>query len=127
MVIQFHFTLPRRQAAFLTAEIMIAIALLSAALLTLSYSFNQERHIARSSYYQAIAMEIVDGEMEVLLAGEWRSFTEGAHEYTVHASAVTNLPPGQFTLTRQARTLRLEWVPTKQGSGGGIMREARVK
>jgi hypothetical protein len=127
MVTQFQFTLQRRQAAFLTAEIMIAIALLSAALLPLSYSFNQERHVARSSYFQAIAMELVDGEMEVLLAGEWKSIPEGAYEYTLHGSSVTNLPPGHFTLTRQAQTLRLEWIPTKRGNGGGIMREARVK
>ena len=127
MVIQFQSALQRRQAAFLTAEIMIAIALMSAALLPLSYSFNQERRVARSTYYQAIAMELVDGEMEVLLAGEWKSLPEGVSEYSVHASAVTNLPPGRFTLTRHERTLRLEWVPTKRGNGGSIMREARVK
>jgi hypothetical protein len=127
MVMRFQCNFPKRRAAFLTAEIMIAIALLSAVLLPISYSFNQEMKVARSAYYQAVAMELVDGEMELLRAGEWKSFPEGSHEYKIRALAITNLPPGHFTFTRQNETLRLEWTPLKKGKGGNVMREAKIK
>ncbi len=124
-----HFPINRKKTAsgFVMAEAMIAIALLSAALLPLSYAFNHERQLVKASYDQAIAMELVDGEMELLQAGEWRSFPEGSQNYTAHGVAVTNLPPGQFILFRNSATLRLEWIPAKRGKGGRVMREAKLK
>jgi hypothetical protein len=72
-------------------------------------------------------MEIVDGEMEVLLAGEWLQFAEGPHPYPVKAASATNLPPGRFRLTRDGNRLRLEWLPEKRGNGGSVSREGRVE
>ena len=69
-------------------------------------------------------MEIVDGEMETLLAGEWRAFPAGTHEYRIDAGAATNLPPGRFLLTIADRHVRLEWRPAWKHSGGPIVREA---
>jgi hypothetical protein len=71
-------------------------------------------------------MEIIDGEMEMLHAGEWRNYLEGEHAYKVVAASATNLPPGEFFLSRTGAMLRLEWRPAKKGAGGIITRQSRV-
>ena len=58
-----------RQRGSLMVELLVALAILTGVLLPLAYSFVSERRLARSAYQRAVAMEIVDGEMEVLLAG----------------------------------------------------------
>lgn len=108
-------------------ELLVAMALLAGALLPLAYSIASERRVARAYYQRAVAVEIVDGEMEALAAGGWRAFTPGAHEYPVHAGAATNLPPGQFLLTVDTGKLRLEWKPAVKDHGGSVVREVVVK
>ena len=116
-----------RKCGSLMVELLIALALLLGALIPLAYFIDSERHFARSCYQRAVAMEIVDGEMEALLAGGWRTFEAGTHEYPVHAGALTNLPPGQFLLTVETNKLHLEWKPEKRGSSGKVVREAVLK
>ena len=108
-------------------ELVVAMALLAGTLLPLAYSIASERRVARAYYQRAVAMEIVDGEMEVLAAGGWRAFTPGMREYSVHAGAATNLPPGRFWLTVETGKLRLEWKPAIKDHGGSVVREVRVK
>jgi hypothetical protein len=115
------------QRGALMVELLVAIALLVGLLLPLAYSFTSERRYARAAYQRAIAMEIVDGEMEVLLAGQWRAYTAGAHPYIVHADAATNLPAGQFTLTVEPTKVRLAWQPALKDHGGPVIREGAVK
>ena len=117
----------RNQAAFLMVELLVALALVAAVLLPLAYSFAAERRLALASYQRAVAMEIVDGEMEALAAGEWRAFPPGTHDYRVHAGAATNLPPGRFILTVQPGKLRLRWQPALKDHGGPVTREATLK
>jgi Cu/Zn superoxide dismutase len=117
----------RYQSAFLMVELLVAMALVVGVLLPFAYSFAAERRIALAYYQRAVAMEIVDGEMEVLVAGEWRTFTPGTHDYHVHAGASTNLPPGRFTLTVQPGKVRLHWQPDRKDHGGPVTREAIVK
>jgi len=117
----------QRQRASLMAEMMVAVAILMIAIVPVAYSFDAEKRAARATYDHAIAMEIVDGEMEVLLAGEWRAFTPGTHAYPVTAGALTNLPPGEFTLTLTTNTVRLEWKPSMTRRGGSVVREATLK
>ena len=116
-----------RQNGALLTEIMVAVGLLVGALLPLAYSIATEQRMARFHYMRAVAMEIVDGEMEVLAAGEWRSFTPGSHEYSVRAHAATNLPPGRFQLTLENNNIRLEWRPAGKRQGTPVMREVKVK
>jgi len=116
-----------RQLGFLTTELLVAMALLVSALLPVAYSIASERRLARAYYQRAVAMEIVDGEIEVLAAGEWRAFTPGTHEYHVQAGSMTNLPPGHFLLTVQNDKVRLEWQPAVKMHGGAVVREARVR
>jgi len=108
-------------------ELLVAIAMLVVAFLPLAYSITSERRLARASYQRAVAIELVDGEMEVLAAGGWRNFAVGIHEYPVRANAATNLPPGRFLLTVESSKLRLEWKPSVKRHGGSVVREVRLK
>ncbi|MEY2428805.1 MAG: hypothetical protein QOJ40_1690 [Verrucomicrobiota bacterium] len=112
-----------RQRGALMMELLVAMALLVGALLPLAYSIVSEKRLARSYYQRAVAMEIVDGEMETLAAGEWAAFPSGSHEYRVRAGAATNLPPGHFILTIETNLVKLEWHPAIRQHGGPIVRE----
>ncbi|MBE7503953.1 MAG: hypothetical protein HS113_27445 [Verrucomicrobiales bacterium] len=121
-----HSARPRRDRGSLTAELLIALGLLAFTLLPLSMSFQREQVALRALYTRALAMELVDGELEVLRAGAWQAFSPGIHAYEIRAEAVRNLPPGQFQLTVETNRLRLEWLPAGKGGGGPVVREARL-
>jgi hypothetical protein len=108
-------------------ELLVAMALLTGAVLPLAYSIGAEHRFARVNYQRAVAMEIVDGELEVLAAGEWRHFSAGRHEYPVRAGAATNLPPGRLWLTIEPGKLRLQWQPNQKQHGGAVVREVKVE
>jgi hypothetical protein len=116
-----------RQRGALMADLLVATAILIVGLMPIAYSFASEKRVARFYYQRAVAMEIVDGEMEALAAGGWRAFSPGAHEYFVPAGAATNLPPGQFLLTVETNKVRLAWQPALKHQGGPVAREAIVK
>ncbi len=118
---------PSRQSGSLMVELLVALAILAGVLLPLAYSFSSERRLARAYYNRAVAMEIVDGEMEALVAGQWRAFTPGTHDYPVQCGAATNLPPGRFIVTVQTNKVRLRWQPAVKDRGGAVTREASVR
>jgi hypothetical protein len=107
-------------------ELVVAIGILTAVALPVAFSFVLEQRTVRAQYCHAIAMEIVDGEMEILLAGPWQNLAPGRHPYVTRAGAATNLPPGQFTVDFDGQTLQLEWHPDQPGRGGPVTRVARV-
>jgi hypothetical protein len=115
------------RAGTATVELVVAIAILALVLMPMAYAFLQEIKLCRSYYYDAVAMELVDGEMEILAAGEWRSFQPGVRPYAVSANAAKNLPPGRFTLSLSNQTIRLEWRPTQKGHGRSMVREAKAQ
>jgi hypothetical protein len=119
--------LARRDAGSLVMELIVAIAILVLAMFPLGYAFTQEHSLARRSYQRAVAMEIIDGEMEILLAGEWRSFPQGTQTYQLHAESAKNLPPGKATLTITGKHLRLGWTPESKSARGMVLREADAK
>jgi hypothetical protein len=104
-----------------------ALAILTIAILPLSYMFGSELSLCRRYYNRAVAMEIVDGEMEVLVAGEWRAYANGTHPYPIHADAAKNLPAGNFVLTVHDKHLRLEWSPADHRQAANIFREATAR
>ena len=114
-----------RKRGALATECVIALGILAVVMLPLSVSFQQEARVFRAYYHRAIALEIVDGEMELLVAGEWRSFQSGRQKYSVRAAAATNLPPGEFFLTLEGGSARLEW--RGHHGGGTVVREAKLK
>ena len=117
----------RAEHGMLMAELVVAMAILMIAVVPIGYSFMQDARLFRVTYERAVAMEIVDGEMEILVAGEWRAFPEGTQAYTVHAEAAANLPPGRFQLTRAGNQLRLEWAPAVKRGTGTVVREVTLK
>ena len=122
-------TRPRRRAresGLLTTELVVAMAILGLVLLPMAYAFQQEMKLGRSYYFDAVALELVDGEMEILAAGQWRAFSAGTQPYVIKTQAATNLPPGRFLLTLGQQTLRLEWQPAQKGHGRRLVREARI-
>jgi len=116
-----------RERGLLMTEMVVAMGILVIAVLPLAFSIGYEQKLLRIDYHKVVAMEIVDGEMEVLAAGEWRAFKEGTQPYPVHADAAKNLPPGTFELTITGKHLRLEWQPGEKGEGGRVVREVTVK
>jgi hypothetical protein len=120
------FPSPRRVnscGGFLTAELVVAIAILAAVMLPLGGMWFHETRMLRAYYRDAVAMEILDGEMEILAAGEWRRFAEGRHELKPSGNAAGNLPSGKFLLTRQLKLVRLEWRPER---GRKMAREVKL-
>lgn len=115
------------RTGFLMTEVMIALAIVSLAILPLAYSFAQENKYLRRCYERAVAMEIVDGEMEIIRAGGWRSFTNGVQTITTTARSATNLPPGELRLTLSEKHARVEWLPAKTSHGSPVVREATLK
>jgi len=117
----------RAQAGALHTEAVVALGILVAVMIPLAFTFQQETRTCRAHYYKAVAMEIVDGEIEAVAAGEWRVFRPGKQSYPVRAAAATNLPPGDFVLTLDDARARLEWIPRAGGAGGIVAREVKVR
>jgi hypothetical protein len=110
-----------REAGALTTELVIAMAILAGTMIPLSFSFLREQKLLKNYYQRAVAMEIVDGEMEVLQMGEWKTFPEGAHVYQTAAASAKNLPEGKFTFIKHDDQLRLEW----KSKSVNVVREGR--
>ena len=117
----------QRKRGFLMTDMVVGMAIFMVAIMPLVFSFAHERQLLRAEYSRAVALEIVDGEMEILAAGEWRNFPDGSQVYTVHANATTHLPPGHFQLTKTGHHLRLEWLSDKRRGVGAVVREITVK
>jgi hypothetical protein len=118
---------PRSRRGFLMIDLVVAMAILSLAIVPLGFSFARERQVLKIEYLHSVANEIVDGEMEILAAGDWKNFPDGAQSYSVRAAAAAKLPPGHFQLTKTGNHLRLEWTPDKRQGIGAIVREVTVK
>jgi hypothetical protein len=119
MVIQ---TSSNHRRAWLTADLVIALAIIFIAFIPLAASINREQRLARIHYQHALITQLLDGEFELLRKGEWQQFKPGVHDYSLTARSLTNLPPGRFILTVQTNLLRLEWSPAKK-SGTTFLRE----
>lgn len=116
-----------RQRGSLMTDLLFAVSILLIAFFPLALSFLGDQRLARAYYHRALATEIVDGEMEVLAAGEWRSFPRGVQAYEPPGTVRTNLPPGRFELTVGTDTVRLSWTPARHDSGGPVVREVKLK
>ena len=92
-------TTARRRRGVMLLELIIALGILAMVGGSFATVHWQEQKLVKEYYYRAIAMQIVDGEMELLLAGEWKACRKGSHPYTVRARSAENLPAGRFVLT----------------------------
>lgn len=116
---------PKR--GFMMVDLFVGIAIIGLAILPLAYFYVRETRLLRAEYFRGVAMEIVDGETEILAAGAWRGVPEGSQPYTVDARAAAVLPPGHFLLTRNGNQLRLEWKADEHQGIGTVTREVTVK
>jgi hypothetical protein len=112
---------------FLEVDLLVGLAILSLAIVPLGFSFAHERHVLKIEYSRSVAIEIVDGEMEILAAGDWKNYPDGSQNYPVHASAAASLPPGLFKLTKTGNHLRLEWNSDEKHGIGAVVREVTIK
>ncbi len=117
----------RRERGLLMVDVIVGMAILTLAIMPLAFSFAHEQQLLRAEYFRTVAVEIVDGEMEVLAAGEWRDFPDGQQAYAVRARAAAHLPPGHFQLTKTGKHLRLEWQSDKRQGIGPVLREITIK
>jgi len=116
-----------RCRAFLQLDVAVAITVLALVFIPLSVSSSGDLDLARRQYFEAVALQLIDGEMDVLLAGERRKYTPGEHRITPVGEAVQNLPEGEFVLTVQDQKLTLAWVPTKRAKWGRVERVVELK
>ena len=116
-----------KQLGFLEVDLAVGLAILTLAVVPLGYSFARERQMLKIEYQRSVANEIVDGEMEILAAGDSKSYPDGLQNYSVHANAAASLPPGHFQLTKTANHLRLEWNADEKRGIGTVVRETTVK
>ena len=123
-----HFSPPAgRERGMLMVDLFVAMGILALAIMPVAFSYVREVRLLRAEYFRGVAMEIVDGEMEILVAGEWRNLPEGSQPYAVHAGAAANLPPGRFQLTKTGNHLRLEWASDRRQGIGTVVREVTFK
>ena len=99
----------RERGAALLVELTVAMVILITALIPITLSIMKDQRASHNYYFKAIAMEIVDGEMEILRNGYWKEFEQGAQPYPTTAKAGENLPEGDFILTLKGKLIRLEW------------------
>jgi cytochrome bd-type quinol oxidase subunit 1 len=116
-----------RQRGALATDLIVALAVLVVAVVPLAFSFNHEQKVLTRYYHRAVVMELLDGEIERLAAGEWRAYERGRQPYEVKSAAADQLPKGQFTLTVEEDRVRLEWAPEQRGKGGRLVREGRLR
>ena len=116
-----------KRLAFLQLDVAIALMVLALVFIPLSVSSSGDLDLARRHYFEAVALQLIDGEMDVLLAGERRKYTTGEHRITPVGEAVQNLPEGKFVLTVQEQKLTLAWVPTKRAKWGRVERVVELK
>jgi len=112
---------------FLMTDLAVAMIIFTMTVLPVAFSFVHESKFLHMEYQRAVANEIVDGEMEILAAGDWKHFPGGTSDYPVHLKATVNLPPGKFQLTRNGNHLRLEWKSEQRVGIGVVAREMTVK
>ncbi|HJO08437.1 MAG TPA: hypothetical protein QGH16_01205 [Verrucomicrobiota bacterium] len=116
-----------RRRAFLQLDVAIALTVLTLVFIPLSVSSSGGLDLARRHYFEAVALQLIDGEMDVLLAGERRKYTPGEHRIKPVGEAVQNLPEGEFVLSLQDQKLTLAWMPKKFAKWGRVERVVQLK
>lgn len=106
-------------------ELVVALGVVLVAMIPLLVTMVREQRQAKALYCRAAAIQIVDGELEVLAAGAHVGIEEGVRDFVPSALSVTNLPAGRFVLSKSPDTLTLEWLPSKRSQGGAVRRSVR--
>lgn len=95
----------------LLTEMIVAISVLVILTSVLVPKILSDKQALRDLYYRSVAMEILDGEMEILLSGEWQNYKEGITNFTPRANALKILPKGIWRISLSNQSIKLEWIP----------------
>lgn len=111
----------RRRLGALQADLVTALGLAALVVIPFGYGFLNHQRLIRNETVHATLLGLLDGELEILAAGEHRAFPTGTSSYPLHGLATQSLPPGTCTLTRetspeQTPQITLEWKPTATNS-----------
>ena len=112
----------RRKVGAIHLEAILALALTAAVLLPISGIVVSQRRIASDLTRHLTMIELVDGEMELIAAGDWVRYPEGTHSVPLPSPEGFVPPVGELTLVRQGREFSLAWRPANRWIGGGIER-----
>ena len=122
---------PRQKAlvrrGFLQIDLIAALTILTIVIVPLGYSFARERKALKAEYYRSVINELVDGEMEILVAGAANELPVGSQPILLSSRAADQLPQGHFQLTKTGAHLRLEWTPDSKCGVSAVIREADLK
>jgi hypothetical protein len=114
---------PKKNRAMLTTELVVALGILIATLLPIAFSIVKDRRLLRAYEQRAVLMELVDGEMEALVAGEWTAYAEGTNYLNAPPSMKEGLPSGKFLILRDGKRIRVEWLPENARLNSAYSRE----
>ena len=115
------------RSGFLQIDLIIGLAILSIAILPLGYSFQRERNVLKIEYCRSVINELVDGEMEILMAGAAKNLPDGSQNFPVQSRAAEKLPAGHFQFTKSQNHLRLEWQADEKCGISPVVREATLQ
>jgi hypothetical protein len=108
-------------------DLVCGLAILTIAILPVGFAFQREYRTLRIEYYRSVVDQLVDGELEILVAGAARNLPDGPQALTVSSRAAQSLPASHFQLTKTGNHLRVEWIPDSKCGLAAISREGNLK
>lgn len=116
-----------RRLAFIQLDVAVAIAILMLVFIPLTVTSSGKLDLARRHHVEAVVLQLIDGEIDVLLAGELKKYKAGEQRITPSGDVVEMLPKGDFVLTVKEKQLELVWVPVKLSKWGRIERAVNLR
>ena len=116
-----------KRLAFIQLDVAVAIVILMLVFIPLTVTSSSKLDLARRHHVEAVVLQLIDGEIDVLLAGEQEKYNFGEHRITPAGEAAGDLPKGEFILTLKEKQLSLAWVPIKLAKWGRIERGVNLK
>ncbi len=116
---------------FMMYEAIVAISVLSIALIPLAYNIKAETKMLSALYYRSVAEQIIDGHIKLLSSGEWIKYKEGDQKYHINNKAFNQIPKGDVilrivSLKDNKIKIILEWESIKKQGIGRIYKERVV-
>ena len=108
-----------KHLAFIQLDLMLAVSILMLLFIPFGVTSSGKLDLARRQHFEAVALQMIDGELDVLLAGERQKYPLGE---TPPGEAVKTLPVGEFILIVKEKQLFLAWVPEKEAKWGRVER-----
>ena len=118
---------PTSRLAFIQLDLMLAVSILMLLFIPFGVTSSGKLDLARRQHFEAVALQMIDGELDVLLAGERQKYPLGEHKITPPGAAVKTLPVGEYILVVKENQLSIAWVPEKEAKWGRVEREVTLK